>query len=436
MTAVDHGRGVSRGTANFPPPDAAARSREQAPPLTAVDAETFTPHRSAATIAVWLTACLAGLVATAANAEPTGRPSTDTVLVGLGVALITAFGSRAPWWVLSLTAVAAAIAIEPPLIALAGVAFLIPVIGRARRLDHGPLFAVSAAITFNLLIRADDYGFFGLSAIVGAVCAAVVFVAAVPCCSKPVRRIAWIGAVCAGVVVVAAAVGVGYAVYTSRDALADGLRSAELGVAALEHDDYDEAARLFGQSADDLRYATDQLDRPWARPAAVVPVLAQHRSAVVDMSATGADGAATVAAALDEIDLDVLRVADGRIDVDALVAVEEPLEDVRLALVELQTATDAAQSPWLVPRARRVLDDFDESIAEHVPALDNALAAVGMAPDMLGDDGPRKLPAVVHDTIRGTRPGRVHRQLRRADRRRRASGAVQLRTRRQARRRR
>ena len=60
------------------------------------------------------------------------------------------------------------------------------------------------------------------------------------------------------------------------------------------------------------------------------------------------------------------------------------------ALDELQVATDAAQSPWLVPRARTVLDDFDQSIAEHVPALDSALAAVRMAPDMLGADGPRR----------------------------------------------
>ena len=37
-----------------------------------------------------------------------------------------------------------------------------------------------------------------------------------------------------------------------------------------------------------------------------------------------------------------------------------------------------------------VLDDFDQSIAEHVPALDSALAAVRMAPDMLGADGPRR----------------------------------------------
>ncbi len=37
-----------------------------------------------------------------------------------------------------------------------------------------------------------------------------------------------------------------------------------------------------------------------------------------------------------------------------------------------------------------MLDDFDESIDEHLPSLDNALTAIGMAPDMLGADGPRR----------------------------------------------
>ncbi len=97
-----------------------------------------------------------------------------------------------------------------------------------------------------------------------------------------------------------------------------------------------------GSQLSDLQYANTQLDRPWVRPAAFVPVLAQHRDAVVDMSATGATGAATVADALEQIDIDGLRVVDGRVDLDASASIETPLEDVRAALVELQAATDEA----------------------------------------------------------------------------------------------
>jgi hypothetical protein len=74
----------------------------------------------------------------------------------------------------------------------------------------------------------------------------------------------------------------------------------------------------------------------------------------------------------------------------ALAAIEAPLQRVRDALDDLQTATNGARSPWLVDRATYELNDFDESIAEHVPSLDNAIAAVRIAPDLLGADGQRR----------------------------------------------
>ena len=339
-------------------------------------------------VAILAIGASAGFIATTTDAAPTGHPLTDALLVGIGVALITVIGSRAPWWALALAATTAA-ALNPSLILLAVVAGTIPLVLHAWRLDRPELLAASAAITFNILIRAGHEQFFGFTAIAALSFAAVIFVTGIRHFSKGVRRAAWIGGLALVGFVALAAAGTVYAVMAARHALSDGLRSAERGVSALEQDRFDDAADLFQRSADDLRYASAQLDRPWVRPAALVPILAQHRDAVVDMSATGADGAATVAGALEQIDIDGLRVTDGRVDLDALAAIENPLGDVRTALDLLQAATDDAQSPWLIPKARVVLDDFDESIDEHLPSLDNALTAVGMAPDMLGADGPR-----------------------------------------------
>jgi Protein of unknown function (DUF4012) len=336
-----------------------------------------------------LIGAVAGLIATTADAAPTGHPLTDALLAGLGVALITIIGSQAPWWTLALAATTAA-ALNPSLIVLGVVAGAIPLVVRTWRLDRPELLAVSAAITFNVLIRAGHERFFGLTAIVALLCAAVIYVTGIRHFPKRVQRAAWMGVGSTALFAVVAAAGTGYAVATARQSLSDGVRSAELGVAALEHDEFDEAAEWFRRSADQLQSANRQLDQPWVRPAAFVPVLAQHRDAVVDMSATGAAGAVTVADALERIDLDRLRVTNGRVDLYALAEIENPLGDVRTALDELQAATDDAQSPWLIPKATTVLDDFDESIAEHVPSLDNALAAVSMAPDMLGADGPRR----------------------------------------------
>ncbi len=131
------------------------------------------------------------------------------------------------------------------------------------------------------------------------------------------------------------------------------------------------------------------MTKPWTAAAAFVPVVAQHRTAVVDMSGVGAEGAATVADALDEIDLDALRTVDGRFDLEALAALEGPLSRVRDALEDLRQTTEAARSPWLVDRAVYQLDDFDSSIDEHLPALESSLQAIDLAPAMLGADEPR-----------------------------------------------
>ncbi len=131
------------------------------------------------------------------------------------------------------------------------------------------------------------------------------------------------------------------------------------------------------------------MTKPWTAGAALVPVVAQHRSAVLDMSGVGAEGAATVADALDEIDLDALRTVDGRFDLAALAALEGPLTRVRDALEDLRQTTDSARSPWLVNRAVYELDDFDSSIDEHLPALESSLRAIDLAPTMLGDGEPR-----------------------------------------------
>ncbi len=113
------------------------------------------------------------------------------------------------------------------------------------------------------------------------------------------------------------------------------------------------------------------------------------------MSRLGSDGATAVAEALAEIDLDALRVDESRIDLDALAALRAPLARVRTELASLADGATESRSVWLVDKARRQLDDFDESVADHLPSLDIALDAVELAPVMLGVDGPRTYLLIV-----------------------------------------
>jgi len=59
------------------------------------------------------------------------------------------------------------------------------------------------------------------------------------------------------------------------------------------------------------------------------------------------------------------------------------------SLLRLQDVADEARSDWLVERATYELDDFDASVGDHLPGLENALQAIRLAPRMLGADGRR-----------------------------------------------
>ncbi len=342
---------------------------------------------------VWVTAIAvaAGVAAWFAPPEPTGSPTWDAVVRGAGVGLIVLIGARAPWWVVSVAAGAAvAVAVDPLLIVVAVAALGGALwVGSTRR-DRPDLLALSLAVSFNVLLRAELADPFAVTAVVTGVVAAMLFVTGIRHYTKAARYVAWLGAGALVVLAVVATAGFGAEAVRARHELGGGRNTAELGVAALESGEFEEAEEWFRQSADLLEQAHEHLTQPIASAAGLVPIVAQHREAVVELSELGADGAAAVADALAEIDVNALRTVDGRIDLDAVSALNGPLTRVRGVLDDFQRTLDEVRSPWLVHRADIELDDFDESIAEHVPGIDEALTAIRLTPDMLGADAPRR----------------------------------------------
>jgi hypothetical protein len=333
---------------------------------------------------------LAGVVAALSPPAPTGRPGVDAVMVGLSVAAVSYVAARAPWWAVAVLAGAAlTIAIDPVLIGIALVALVGALWAGARPATPPAVLAISAGVSLNVLARAELAGSFGASAIVAIAAALLVFVLGLRSQPRALRRTVWIVSGSLAVLAVAAAAGFGLAVAEARDDLTAGVRYAERAVSALEGGDFDQAAADFDSAADVLDRAHGQLASPWAAGASLVPVLAQHRTAAVDMSGVGSSGAAEVADAIREIDLDSLRSVNGRIDVAAVAALRDPFTRVHAALDRLSAAARDSGSPWLVNRARFELDDFETSVAEHLPSLENAISATELAPAMLGADGPR-----------------------------------------------
>src|SRR5215213_8452162 len=220
-------------------------------------------------------AVLAGLLAITGSAAPTGARLVDALLVGVGVALVVVIGSRAPWWVAGVAAgVALATALDPLLMAVAGVALALALWTGTSALTAPWILAASLGVTFNVLMRSHLGGRTGTSAMVGTLVAALVLVTGTSRLARRPRLLAWGAAVLVVLAGGVAVAGFGYAAARSRHDLGSGMSTAELGVAALENGDFDAAADWFEEARGYLDAANEHLDQPWAKAAGVVPVAA------------------------------------------------------------------------------------------------------------------------------------------------------------------
>lgn len=336
-------------------------------------------------------AFLAGGAAALAPPAPTGRPLVDALLVGTGIGVVTWAGASAPWWATVLAA-GAAVAVAGDLIvaAVALVALAAGIWIGLRRRNMPAWRAVSVGLSMNALAWGAVGGSLGLTAIVGVATALVVCVAGVRRRPRRIRRRAWLACGVVATAAVVATLGFGLAASSSRSDLARGQRLAEDGIDLLDDGDFAGAAERFEEAATALASANDRLNAPWAAPAGLVPVVAQHRAAAERLSAGGAVAAAEVAAALHEIDPDRLELERGAIDLAAVEALEDPFARVHAALDRLSRDVAASQSPWLIDAVRDELDSLDERLTDNAPRLENARIAIDLAPSMLGRDEPRR----------------------------------------------
>lgn len=341
-------------------------------------------------------AYVAGGAAAFAPPAPTGRPLVDATLLGIAVAGVVYAAASAPWWLLVIAAGAAlTVAINPVAMVVAALALGLALYIGVRRRNLPELRAVSAGLTFNALAWAELEGFFfGLTAIIGCVAALAVFIVGIRRRPRTIRRRAWTIVGLTGAVAVVAGVGLGIAGASARSSLARGQQLAEQGISALNEGDFALAAERLEQSAASLQRADNQLSRPWALPAALVPVVSQHRSAALDLTGVGATAIAEVGAALRQIDPDRLRVTAGQIDLQSVRALAEPFQRVDAALDEVGRALLRADSPWLVPPVGDALASVSDEVAENAPRVDNAVTAAELAPQLLGGDGPRRYLAL------------------------------------------
>ena len=336
-------------------------------------------------------AAASAVVAALAGCHPTGNPVGDALVTGgtaFGVAWLAATCS---WWSLVLGGVVA--------MALGG-GWLPVAFGAAaaatglwlgdRKLSLPWLRAAGGGLVVQGLLRLETNPFFTASALAAG--ATMLFLAGIGVQRRrrhARRRILTWTLAGAGALVVLAA-GFGLAAAGARSDIEDGYRGLLDGLQQLQSGDPLAAASTLRRAAAALGAADDSISAPWAQPARLVPVVAQHQQAVSALLGQASSSATAAAAALEVVDFDALTIEGGRIDVEAVAILEGPLADLDAAVGALQQALEEADSPWLIGPVAERLDESRQRAADAARQASTIHAAAVHGPALLGADGPRR----------------------------------------------
>jgi Protein of unknown function (DUF4012) len=346
-------------------------------------------HRVDERVAVAI-AGIAGLVAVAAGASPTGSTGVDAVIVAAAVGAVVWAGATAPWWaVVWCSGIAAALAgsIVWSVVGVAAVGAGLWI--GAQRRDLPAARGAVVAVAANVMIRSQLDITFGVTAAIGLVTFVAVATLGLRRRSGRIQRWAVWSLSAIGALAFVATASVAAAGYLARHDLIAASRSAREALALVEVGDYEGAATLFADAADGFARADDALSAPWAQAARLVPVVAQHRAVATDLAASGASATGAVGDALTVVDPDQLRLVAGRLDLDAVRLIAGPFLEVQTQLGDLAATIDDVGSPWLVGPVQDRLDELGGELADVGPGIDNAVDALEVAPRMLGADEPR-----------------------------------------------
>jgi hypothetical protein len=336
-----------------------------------------------------LIAVASGVLAAFAGASPTGSASVDVALVAVSVGLVTWVAAAAAPLLAGGTALAAgAFSGSPWLAAVGVVAFGVAVWGGGgQRRPH--LTAALALVALNIAARGSLDWFLGAETIVAATIAIVLTAAGLRARDSTIRRVV------AGAMVlyaVVAIVGAAATVWLGARSV-DDLRAAEQAVdTALDFiisGDTDGAQQSLDTAIERLASFEGAMENPFTTGAAIVPVVAQHRRAAIDVGRSASAAMASIAADLDAFDVDAVMAGPGTVDLDAVAALEQPMLDFQRELDAVTTVVDEVRSPWLVDRVTRRLTELEQTVGDQIERGDTALEVIRAVPALLGADEPR-----------------------------------------------
>ena len=345
----------------------------------------------------WLRQLLALLAAGFAMAgsfsspAPTGTVAVDAVLrAGLCGATVL-FAARAESWALVAAASVTMLGgIGSAAAAPSALAFGLSSGALFGHLDRDAVKAMAGGLVAVGALRIERPTAVGATAALAALALALVVASGWRGLGRPARRrLASTACLATGLAALGGGLGV-LAAAQARPAVQEGISNAAAGIEAARAGDVKAATRLLNEGASAFSSARGRLDSWWARPAWVLPVVTQHGRALRAMTASGSElsrlGAGTLAAA----DTSGLRLAEGAVQLDRIMALRGPASQAFSALAHADARLLRARSPWLVPLVSNRLDHLADRVGRARRDARVAMVATDVAPSLLGAEGPRR----------------------------------------------
>ncbi len=359
-------------------------------------------------------ACLAGAAAMlSAGVHPTGHDAIDAAQAVLAGALVALVTMRAPWIAAAIAAAAATLLAGAAAGAGLGVvAGLAAVMAGARssalggRWRHTPavLRGIGGAAMAGALGRLH-----WPTTTAGPTAAALTITAVLLLAARRAQRevsardaSATAGrsrlnrAVTAALLMVAGGTAAASAAWSvsaaaSRDDLETARTAAEAALDAVAAGRTAEAQSLAATVRDSFDRAHARMSAPWGRPAALVPVLAQHRRAALEMSDAGAQLGASMVASLELLRSGALTPRGGTVDLAAIDRAEPPIAAAELAAARLDdTVERTLTDPWIAQPLKRRAAALAPRVRRARRDTATGLLAVRAGRTLLGGDGPRR----------------------------------------------
>lgn len=337
-----------------------------------------------------LVGAVSGGVAAFAGAQPTGHAAIDPLLTAVAVAVTAWTAASANWWALALAGgIVTATVSNPWLIGIGVLTVVASLAIGVRQHSQSIARAAVAGSIMNLAVRSEFDVALGLSAVVGGAVALGLIVDGLARRRHRLRLITMVAltAVAAAAVVASALVAV--TTWSVVDEVRAGERLVQRGLDSLAAGDDEDALSAFSSAAASFETVEESMNSLLALPAAMVPVVSQHRTALADMAARAGDTSREIVRQLDSFDLDALRIVDGVVDIDRLRSLEEPLRAMQQSLAQLDATARDVDSVWLIDSVTRRLSDVRDDVGRQIARGDDVAEALAVAPALLGAETPR-----------------------------------------------